>query len=793
MSFESLFMVNGVTVNENLRGQALTPVHRGRDPGNHGRDRRHLRRVRPVQRRRRQRRSRSRAATCSAARSATRSTTTTGARYVTGHDGGTPFTGDRTQTVPTPALPAARVPTDRRHVAKVDQVVPTYEYTFGGPDAEGSPVVLHRRPLQDQQVVEPADVRHEHPVHADERPEAVRSQADRYSLNCEPPFRRRLHQESPAGSAEWQPARHLMDLASLYNAQQPAGSAHVQLQRRAVAQALRRGPRHGADTSTSSAAARRSPISINGTLLRRSQQARHHVRYWSPTFCGVCEPENRDNDDLFLKATYFKSTQGRGSHNITFGYDTFNDKRRVRQPSVGQRLPHPRDHDRRSAATDDLPAVPQTATRCCSTTRLPTPAWARTSGPLAVLQRQLAREQPPDGQPRRPLGQEPRREQRWAVDANDSASAPNRDRSGIRRGDGDWSVTASFAKYIAAISNSIADSSSSAGNTAAYTWAYAGPPINANANAANLVDFTRRHSAGLRLVQGRRDGVLHHRSAIRRLSAGVSVTIPNGLSSPNALEYAVGIGRQISGRIAVRADYLPRFSRLLLSADRYDDRNRRRLARQPGGQGDGREHQQPQAPLSGLTVSSTYRVSAQDRRRRQLHAVAAVGQLRRRERRQRPRRRDGLSVSGVHARPPGTSPRATCRPTSATARACGSTTACRRSMALTLSVLQTIASGVPYGAVGRSNVARPFVTNPGYVTPRDRAAPRTTTSHLATRTGPRPRNGRTCRHRTSSPSSPRARVTSICSCRPSSSTSFNSSSCAAAAARPCSSTAAPCR
>ena len=36
---------------------------------------------------------------------------------------------------------------------------------------------------------------------------------------------------------------------------------------------------------------------------------------------------------------------------------------------------------------------------------------------------------------------------------------------------------------------------------------------------------------------------------------------------------------------------------------------------------------------------------------------------------------------------------------------------------LTLSVLQTIASGVPYGAVGQVNTA-PFVTNPGYLTPQ---------------------------------------------------------------------------
>ena len=67
-------------------------------------------------------------------------------------------------------------------------------------------------------------------------------------------------------------------------------------------------------------------------------------RYWSPTFCGVCDPEKRDNDDEFAKATYFKSTKGTGSHNMVFGYDIFNDKRFANNHQSGQRLPHHRHH-----------------------------------------------------------------------------------------------------------------------------------------------------------------------------------------------------------------------------------------------------------------------------------------------------------------------------------------------------------------------------------------------------------------------------------------------------------------
>ena len=63
---------------------------------------------------------------------------------------------------------------------------------------------------------------------------------------------------------------------------------------------------------------------VKGTLLLDRQ---NNLRYWSPTFCGVCDPEDRDNDNEYVKATYFKSTETLGAHNIVVGYDTFNDKR----------------------------------------------------------------------------------------------------------------------------------------------------------------------------------------------------------------------------------------------------------------------------------------------------------------------------------------------------------------------------------------------------------------------------------------------------------------------------------
>ncbi len=53
---------------------------------------------------------------------------------------------------------------------------------------------------------------------------------------------------------------------------------------------------------------------------------RGSTRYWSPTFCGVCAPEERDNQNVFVKGSYFLSKSGAGSHSLVFGYDGFNDR-----------------------------------------------------------------------------------------------------------------------------------------------------------------------------------------------------------------------------------------------------------------------------------------------------------------------------------------------------------------------------------------------------------------------------------------------------------------------------------
>ena len=67
---------------------------------------------------------------------------------------------------------------------------------------------------------------------------------------------------------------------------------------------------------------------IQGTQLLDQETG---ALWWAPAFCGVCGDEERDNRSLLLKGSHFLSTP-RGSHDVVFGYDTFNDRRRVQQP-----------------------------------------------------------------------------------------------------------------------------------------------------------------------------------------------------------------------------------------------------------------------------------------------------------------------------------------------------------------------------------------------------------------------------------------------------------------------------
>ena len=196
----------------------------------------------------------------------------------------------------------------------------------------------------------------------------------------------------------------------------------------------------------------------------------------------------------------------------------------------------------------------------------------------------------------------------------------------------------------------------------------------------------------------------------------VSVKIPNGLTSPNVRAYAAGISRQVTNRAVVRADY---------SYRDYHDFYSQRIDTTTGTVSDQFGNKSDLAIVEntnalkreyhGLTISSTYRVSSGTSVGGNYTLSRLWGNF------------DGEGAGGPVATDlfqyPEYRQQSWYAPT-------GDLSADERHRAtmwvnhgvhgvtgLTLSVLETLGSGLPYGAVGPIN-AQPFVTNPGYVTPQ---------------------------------------------------------------------------
>ena len=705
MSFESLFLINGVDVNENLRGQFTTPY----------------------------------------IEDAVQETTvaTDGVSAEFGHfsggvinmitkSGGNLFTATFRDTLNNDAWRAFNTGNDAHPwttdcdtcgpggtSSKVNTIVPQYEYTVGGPIVKDRLWFFTAGRFVDQQssatTIAPVSI----PLIQD-------TDRKRYeikmtgSINANHRFEGAYSRENvTAANATFNTAAS-MDLASFYTVTQPTtlftvnyngilNSSFV-VEARYSARGLNLGQGGAPCTDL-----------ICGTLLLDRARG---GRYWSPTFCGApsCQPETRNNDDEYIKATYFKPTKNAGSHNLVFGFDSFNDKRFANNHQSGSDY-------RINGTTTTIVGT--------GTNAVIYPQW--NPGSSTVLQyNPIATSS---------LGTNFRVNSgffndNWRVNNNvtlnlgvrfdknhgvdsagnlvaeDSLWSPRLGVVWDPKGDGVWSINASFSRYAAGLANSIADGSSAAGNPATIQWTYTGPAINPVGTPTNqLVDSPTAIAAMFAWCKPNSAGFCTVAAPSAASFPGVSVKIPNSLTSPNVRAYAVGLSRQFGNRAAVRVDY---------SYRDYHDFYSQRIdtttgiaTDQLGNRADLAIIENSDAPkrrYQGATFTATYRVGGrtdvggnytlsrlwgnwdgenvgsgpisvdfyQYPEYRNTSWYAPEGDLSSDQ-----RHRANMWVNyGVH----GVS-------------------------GLTLSFLETIGSGLPYGAVGPIDV-RPYVTNPGYITPQ---------------------------------------------------------------------------
>ena len=301
VTFENLFLLNGVSINENIRGQAFdtaiedaiqeTTVANGGVSAEFGRF-------------------------------------SGGVVNIITKSGGNEFSGsfreslnnDRWRTL-TP-FETERLETNA--TPRIDKVVPTHEYTLGGPilrdrlwfftsgrlrdESQGRTLIATAVPYEFLEEQRRYEVKGTYSLNPQHRFQVNYNHHDRAQANYS--FNQNLTMDLRSLGTRRLPER-------LYSATYSGMITPKLLVEALLSKRTFEFIGNGA----------KSTDLIEGTLL--IDNSRGGTRWWSDTFCGICTPEGRDSEDIFVKASYFLSTPRFGSHNLVFGYDRFNDIRRA--------------------------------------------------------------------------------------------------------------------------------------------------------------------------------------------------------------------------------------------------------------------------------------------------------------------------------------------------------------------------------------------------------------------------------------------------------------------------------
>jgi outer membrane receptor for ferrienterochelin and colicin len=527
-SFDNLFLVNGVTVNENLRGQAYDLYIED------------------------------------AIQETTVSTAGISAEYgrfgggvvnVITKSGGNRFSGSFRDTLNNDdwrRLTPFEQSTDRNgggRDLRIDKVVPTYEYTFGGPVMRDRLWFFTAGRLQKQESGRNTAIT-AIPYTFVEDTKRFEFKGT-YSLNTNNRFQAAYTKHNRLQENNTFNANASMDLASLGDRELPEDLFTANYTGIITSSLFVEGRYSNRHQKFIGSGSRFTDLEHGTLLLDRS---RGNTRYWTDTFCGVCDTEKRDNDDIFVKGSYFLSTSEAGSHSMTFGYDHFNDKRFANNHQSGS--------DYRILGT--------------STIIHGTDIFPQFLGDgSTIIQWNPI-----------PLGSQGSNFKTHSVFVNDSWRVSDRltanaglrydknngqDQAGATvitqdgwsprlglvfdpTGAGNWSVTGSVAKYVSAISNNVADASSAGGNPQTRQFLYRGASINPTGTANPVTsDVAIRQVFDWYFANGGASLPLSSPPTI----PGVTPVIGE-LASPFSWEYAAGVNRQFGSRATARADVIYR-------------------------------------------------------------------------------------------------------------------------------------------------------------------------------------------------------------------------------------------
>jgi outer membrane receptor for ferrienterochelin and colicin len=292
---------------------------------------------------------------------------------------------------------------------------------------------------------------------------------------------------------------------------------------------------------------------IQGTVLHDRTGGGY---YNSPIFCAVCpgSAEKRDNEDILAKGTYFLSTPGLGSHNIVVGFDDF----------AGSRL----SNNWQSGSSyfingtraifkggDIFPVVDANSYMgFYPIANAANPTDTRTISVFLNDQWKLNNNLSFN------LGvrwdKNHAKDSKGAITADDSDFSPRLAATFDPTGNGKIRFNASYARYVGAIQDTQAGAASGFGAPAAYYYAYYGPEINTDPNAALLTRAQAIQAVfnWFGITAPNQFPTQHASDIFGSAVPGLNTVILGSLKSPSTDEFAVGVAGNLSSRGSFRVD-----------------------------------------------------------------------------------------------------------------------------------------------------------------------------------------------------------------------------------------------
>ncbi len=285
-------------------------------------------------------------------------------------------------------------------------------------------------------------------------------------------------------------------------------------------------------------------------------RSRGQARFNAPTFCAVCPNavDLKNNRDAYAKINYFLSTKRFGSHNIVAGGDLFNEMRKNNQNSSASSY-------RVQATTSIIDgSTIYPVFRTGTTTYVEwLPVFDETKGNNLRTYSGFLNDVWQVNQ-RFTFNLGLRYDKNSTFDqgakqvGNDARFSPRLGATINLDGRGAWIANVGFAHYIAGFNTQIADAASAAGRQASFSYFYAGPSVNdgpgpyLNSQQALQVLFDWFNA----------NGGTSRATRSQPTVPGVNTAVSPDIKSANTNEVMAGLAHELGAKGAVRVDFVYR-------------------------------------------------------------------------------------------------------------------------------------------------------------------------------------------------------------------------------------------